>query len=274
MHSTEKKAKKVDVTFIYKQANNKNSIEIYSSKPIARHTSKKLLSLSFPGYPPVDKQKVDNSHLLKEDNIFRQQITLVTKQFFENVRTVQKFTLSTLDFKKTFLFSHQQKLKKIQFHIGKNLCVNPYAIYQFDDFMCANFEKFKQEKDSFLRKDESFSYFFENLLAQTFKNSTNLMVNIIKKTKTTFTIHFQICLIVYYISCPRVFSFLLLIWNFFLIQTPIKIISRFIGKTRIGKNIARSEMDKVDNLSWFSRKIVETGLFFNGAFRSLNMLAV
>uniref|UniRef100_A0A7S0TI29 Uncharacterized protein n=1 Tax=Hemiselmis andersenii TaxID=464988 RepID=A0A7S0TI29_HEMAN len=154
-------------------------------------------------------------------------------------------------------------------------CSNPYCLYEYHDFAEKNFENFIGKRKKFSNdKEKNFFILLENLLIKIFKESKRLISGVIENLKNQKMLTFPSFLLLYSLINPMLFSHFVFIWNYISFIFA-KALILFVLKNKIfSKENESLKTKKKNRQSIYLKKFFEMVIFFNGAIRSFNMLAV
>jgi hypothetical protein len=250
-------------------------------KKKSKKNIKNSIILSFPGYPRKEELTISKTHLAKFPGLESNNESLSEQSFNKNIkitRTKQTFGKKGLydhsfyfkkfKFEKSFLFSKIIKSKDFKLiHIEKKIS-NPYAIYRFENFMEKNFENYliKRDKTFYLLNVKNLFITILNNL----KKFTTMLGLLFEKNPQTlgFLIFFGL-----FFHRNSIFSIFLFSWNFVFYKIFLIISRKIARKIARKKNISEKKNSFAQEKSSILKSVYEVGVFFNGALRTLNMLA-
>lgn len=254
---------------------------IFSKNKRNTRNIKNILSLSFPGYPRREQlvvyksffpkypkiesvKEIFSNESLKQDSKIKISINKFKKKKLYNCG----FFFKKNKFEKSFLFSNYISSKDHKILYKDKNTSNPYAIYKFEVFMEKNFENFSTKKDK-IYKSLSLKSFFIALLDY-LKKSATILCWALKKNSRNLSLFFFFV----FFQEKNIFSISLSLWNFVFYQVFFLFFRTLTKKIFANKNILEKKNICTQKRSIISISIYEIGIFFNGALRTLNMLAI
>jgi hypothetical protein len=215
--------------------------------------TKKKLSISFPGYPN-----------LKDGHIFSNTANIFSEEemFF--------FTQTTTS-EDGFLFENKNYLKNLG--LSKKNNINPYSLYNFENYMNITFDNFK---NCYIRnniyQNESSNIMKEGELSSQETNELNLKELVIILNKKRFINLIIISFIYGYLKIEQSFLFKK-IWDFFFITCAYKTLVIIFLK---------SNTHVYEKKTTFKHKIVKDiqnicfvlNLYYNGIARTSNLFSI
>lgn len=235
---------------------------------------KKILSISFPGYPKKQEQII--SSVFKRDADFSEQpekilsnLTYVNKKLTPNYGLKpSNIFFQNFNYKKSFLFLDKRKYKKIQLVCNRKTLLNPYGLYVFEEYMEKNFLKTKEKRNT----DDKLSPKTTPLLI-IFFSTKQFILNAFKESRYKSYLGVLFFFLNTFFLNFKNTNLFVIVWNFIIYKSYLRIVKIILIKLSSKNLLNKIEVRRFKN-NWLTTKLYEIFIFFNGALRALNMLSV